>query len=835
MTRRTGGLRTVVFDPNITDTDVDFPDIEQPRQGFKDGERAMTVTEKFIEANRAKQAAATEAAKKKFMEAEVTKPTPTSYGGKLGVKYADEAQQEAVEDLIKQKFSYPKNSVEGRNIDKYLMDEFDLNPASLERITRVTKNKYQLKNPKASEFYTGEKKKQRKIDEIRRGRVKELQGARLNIPKETGKEFHHVMPLAGKELITDKGVAAIDKKMNAELSRYNVQLNKNAERIKELSTQPDSPARRKEIEKINFSNKNIISKASKELPSQYRGLLGYYEYDTVDLNQPRKKKALDPKKTIGGLEGEELVFKKAKPEQIKSFKQKLSNIGRQDAINAIGSLGCPTNYADGGRVKFAQGSNCYSKGLQVIEAAKAGDTSALGKVKKFFKSPAGKVLGGVGAELAFETMFVLPDYAAGKPFDEILNATTFGLFGAGTSPDESLYKYSGNDPRVKEYQEIKKIEEQLQEDIQKFKDYQQNPQRYRGIQQSVLQKSMNDLTNRIVENSKIYQQKKGILDPNSEYAQAMEQAKQIQQADYKKNIEESQGRQIVGKAGEKIMEGARGVGEYIGKAYEYLKEKINPDLEGLDVTDEIVDEAALFANGGRVGFSEGGPGKMGRRGFLKLLGGIAALIGAAKAGLKFETKAAKQIIKNAPQGTPEWFAPLVEKIAKEGIDMSENLATQERQIVKELKVKNKYGTAYDDTYTLYENPDTGEISVDVDALGVGANEGPVTFHLRPKKTDVDPETGQQLVDEGEFIIEEDRAVGRVTSPDGDYDMDLEPTFVGMDDTASDIYGIEEFATGTTNKAKQREQLLKKDYVEKNPGEDISNRYGEYDPPEPDYD
>ena len=100
---------------------------------------------------------------------------------------------------------------------------------------------------------------------------------------------------------------------------------------------------------------------------------------------------------------------------------------------------------------------------------------------------------------------------------------------------------------------------------------------------------------------------------------------------------------------------------------------------------------------------------------------------------------------------------------------------------------------------------------------------------------IDPETGNQLVDEGEFIIEEDRAVGRVTSPDGDYDMDLESTFVGMDDTVSDIYGIEEFATGTTNKAKQKEQLLKKDYVEKNPGEDISSRYGEYDPPEPDYD
>lgn len=831
-----GRLRTVVFNPDVNDTDVDFPDIEQPRMGFAEAGRAMTVTEKFKQANIAKQPKATEAAKKKFMEAEVTKPTPTSYGGKLGVKYADEAQQETVEDLIKKKFSFPKNSKEGNLIDKYLLEEFDLNPASLERITRVTKNKYDLKNPKASKFYTGEKKKQRKIDETRRQRVKELQGSRLNLPKETGKEFHHVLPLAGKELITDKGVAAINKKMNAELSRYNVELNKNAERIKKLSQQPDSPARRKEIEKINFSNKNIINKASKELPSQYRGLLGYYEYDTVDLTQPRKKKALDPKKTIGGLEGEELVFKKAKPEQIKKFREKLSNIGRQDAIDAIGSLGCPAQYSDGGRVKFAKGSSCYAKGLQVIESAKAGDTTALGKVRKFFKTPAGKIIGGLGGELAIETAFVLPDYAAGKPFDEILNATTFGLFGAGTSPEESLYKYSGNDPRVKEYQEAQKIEEQLREDIKKFNDYRNNPQRYKGIQQSVLQKSMNDLTNRIVENSKIYQQKKDILNPQGEYAQAIEEAKKLQQADYEKNIEASKGRQFVGKAGEKILGFGKDVYEGIGKVYDYMKEKVNPDLEGLDVTDEFIDEALMYANGGRVGFNEGGFGKMGRRGFLKLLGGVAALMAGLK-GAKFipKTKTAKKIIENAPTGTPEWFAPLVDKIAREGIDMSDNLATQERQIVKELKVKNKYGTAYDDTYTLYENPDTGEIAVDIDALGVGANEGPVKFHLRPKKTDIDPETGNQLVDEGEFIIEEDRAVGRVTSPDGDYDMDLESTFVGMDDTVSDIYGIEEFATGTTNKAKQKEQLLKKDYVEKNPGEDISSRYGEYDPPEPDYD
>jgi len=845
MLRRQGGLRTVVFDPNITDTDVDFPDIERPqegfagggavkREGFKEAGRAMTVTEKFIEANRAKQAAASEAAKKKFMEAEVTKPTPTSYGGELGVKYADEAQQETVEDLIQKKFSYPKNSVEGRNIDKYLMDEFDLNAASLERITRVIKNKYELKNPKASEFYTGEKKRQRKIDEIRRGRVKELQGARLNIPKETGKEFHHVMPLAGKELITDKGVAAIDKKMNAELSRYNVELNKNAERIKELSTQPDSPARRKEIEKINFSNKNIISKASKELPSQYRGLLGYYEYDTIDLTKPRKKKALNPKKTLGGLEGEELVFKKAKPEQIKSFKQKLSNINKQDAVNAIGSLGCPANYADGGRVNFKQGSSCYAKGLQVLESAKAGDTTALGKVKRFFKTPAGKFLGAVPLELAFEAAFVLPDYAEGKPFDEILGATTFGYFGVGTSPEESIYKYSGNDPKVKEYQETEKLYEQLRKDLETWKAYEENPQRYRNMPQHVLKKSMGELLGRINDNVKLYQQKKHILDPKGEYSQAIEQAKQIQQADYKKNIEESKGRQVVGAGIEKVVGGAKTAYDYITKAYDYMKDKINPDMEGLDVTNEIVDEAALFANGGRVGFKEGGGGFT-RRGFLKLLGGIAAIIGAAKAGLKFETKAAKQVLKNAPTGTPEWFAPLVEKIAREGIDVPPELMmrTTGREKITKLEVKAPDSDgAVTDKYYLHENPDTGEIRVEIDSPGLGANDGEFSLYMRPKRVEGLTDEGIQQIDEGEFFVTEDRVVGRATSPD-DYDIDLEPFDTDLEGSASNWHKVEEFATGKTDKKAQAKQLQKKERIEAFPHEDLTDRYGDYDPPDPD--
>ena len=57
----------------------------------------------------------------------------------------------------------------------------------------------------------------------------------------------------------------------------------------------------------------------------------------------------------------------------------------------------------------------------------------------------------------------------------------------------------------------------------------------------------------------------------------------------------------------------------------------------------------------------------------------------------------------------------------------------------------------------------------------------------------------------------------------------------MDGSASNWHRVEEFATGKTNKKDQAKQLKKKDYVERNPGEDALNRQGDYDPPEPELD
>jgi len=233
-----------------------------------------------------------------------------------------------------------------------------------------------------------------------------------------------------------------------------------------------------------------------------------------------------------------------------------------------------------------------------------------------------------------------------------------------------------------------------------------------------------------------------------------------------------------------------------------------------------------FNEGGRVGFDNGGPGDPSRRQFLKILGGLASLPVVGKF-FKFVGPAVKKSLENAPTGTPDWFAPLVEKIMKKGVDISDKAATIERQTVKELKTP-------DGTYTLTQTSDTGEIIVSVDTLA-GVNDGAVDFVMTPNRITDIADDGTPIVDRGEFNIIEMRAEGRQVGPD-DYDMDIgEYVTNSLDDAASDWHSVEKFATGKTDEIAQQKKQAEKEFIEKNPTEDLLNRYGDYDPPEPELD
>ena len=151
---------------------------------------------------------------------------------------------------------------------------------------------------------------------------------------------------------------------------------------------------------------------------------------------------------------------------------------------------------------------------------------------------------------------------------------------------------------------------------------------------------------------------------------------------------------------EDLSEGTYSFGFKKGKEFQ-----LNASSMGKGSLKEIIDSGELVgddldfainilrnrkADGGRAGFAGGG---MGRRGFLKLLGGVGAGIGALKSGIlgfggkKAGTQVAKEVAKEvATSGAPPpYFFKLVNKIKTLGDDVTQTQSLADRQIVKRYK------------------------------------------------------------------------------------------------------------------------------------------------------
>ena len=121
----------------------------------------------------------------------------------------------------------------------------------------------------------------------------------------------------------------------------------------------------------------------------------------------------------------------------------------------------------------------------------------------------------------------------------------------------------------------------------------------------------------------------------------------------------------------------------------------------------------MAAEGGimRAAFKEGG--KMSRRGFMKLIAGLATLpvVGKYFKAAKLAKPAAavtETIIKSNAPGMPAWFPHFVKRVLKEGKDETEKLATLERQTVHTTKLPES-GTPVQVTRDLV----TDDIIVDI--------------------------------------------------------------------------------------------------------------------------
>jgi hypothetical protein len=216
-----------------------------------------------------------------------------------------------------------------------------------------------------------------------------------------------------------------------------------------------------------------------------------------------------------------------------------------------------------------------------------------------------------------------------------------------------------------------------------------------------------------------------------------------------------------------------------------------------------------MATGGRAGF------KMGRRAFLKLMGGAAAGIGALKAGaLKMF---GKEAAKNIPQvvttpsvaGKPAWFDAVVNRVIREGDDVTKQFAYKERMqvntkqispteevtVYRDLEdgsVRINYGAKMriDETKP-YERGNIGRASNDADQVDLIVREGEV---IEPSiEGPMKGKVGRKTESSFEASEAEPSNVGG--PEDADMEMDGIREVNNVDDLMQDVSTLEEFGTG----------------------------------------
>jgi hypothetical protein len=206
-----------------------------------------------------------------------------------------------------------------------------------------------------------------------------------------------------------------------------------------------------------------------------------------------------------------------------------------------------------------------------------------------------------------------------------------------------------------------------------------------------------------------------------------------------------------------------------------------------------------------------GLGGMSRRAFMKMMAGAAALPFMPKAASKLLPTAAPKIaetVATAGSGTgmPSWFPVFVQKILKEGKDLTPTHAPKERVIVAETKLPKSDTPVY-----VEHDLVTGDTMVDIGMGKHGWSDGyhgqPTRLHL--KKGEMIEEgkmKGQKEPDE--FVVEE----AEFTGGHPENVKFEESSFNNYGEHGSDFSELEEFATGkVTKESKAQKQVWEADW------------------------
>ena len=230
-----------------------------------------------------------------------------------------------------------------------------------------------------------------------------------------------------------------------------------------------------------------------------------------------------------------------------------------------------------------------------------------------------------------------------------------------------------------------------------------------------------------------------------------------------------------------------------------------------------------------------GSGGMGRRTFLKLMAALGLTGASAKYGLptlfkRAAPKAVKDLtevpIKNI-DGMPAWFKPLVNKVIKEGEDVTKQWAYKERQVVHKTKLPDSQTDVL-----VTQDLDSGDVLVDIGLEKHGFASGkfgqPVRLEYKAKEIiepDIDDvgkvkSKGQELPEE--FNVEEAEFTGG--HPENVKFEEVSVNKFGKHE--SDFSEVEAFAKG---KKKKGVRNVSESFDKMN--EDIADRFANY--PRPD--
>ena len=620
------------------------------------------------------------------------------------------------------------------------------------------------------------------------------------------------------------------------------------------------------------------------------------EYQKGNITKEELNKELKKLNTRYFVDGEplgametspETQLRTAKSQTTKLFNQKLREnpklieqiTERLDikSIELLNKLGCGEKYADGGRVKFGKGTNCYIKGLEKLQSEEPLAAKDVNVVKNFLqesgastseirnltnlakesgknllqgfdelmvfgKGPLGRLLGygiGVGLPVAFAGEEVLKGNYK-QALRELADIPTLGL----GLPESWIGSYKTD---LINHAKEKGLDANA---VEKFINKNEISKKINDAEELLKMGSTSEKFIKSVEDKKqsLYNEYDDLQLSPSDIENFKNTYKSFTKENYEKTL---LSKDIIGQKTEEELN------TYLKTLDpDFIQEnkinifpnKIEPYMENLPDYYKL-----SAADGGRVKLKDGTDDpnekpfipidplsddtkpknimdtKLTRR---EVLGGlgvaagvpiIAKLIKEGKAVKAARVaKVATKVLPNV-HGMPEWFPSLVAKIEKEGKFPFSDYATTDNVKIKELSIPSRTGKGPNETYIMTKYPN-GKIEIHADIKG-GAYDQPFELHYTPPESFVDETTGKVIKEPGDFSIVEQRP--RVTGGPHDADWELDWDTVSKDQALSDIEKVEQIVTGKiTDPKAAKARAAQRDYYYNSPYEDIVDRYGD---------